>query len=85
MTNGKLEQILYSALAQPVGLEISTNSPADLKRRLYQTRAAAKKAGIEVFNDLSFRTSPTNAEGSLWIIHKKPATITAKETSNAPA
>jgi len=84
MTDTELEQILYSALAQPVGLEISTNSPADLKRRLYQVRAKAKKQGVDVFDSLSFRTSPTNAEGSLWIMKKKPET-TNKDTTNAPA
>ena len=85
MTDAELEQILFSVLAQPIGLEVLTNSPEDLKRRLYQVRSKAKKAGIDTFDLLTFRTSPTNSEGSLWIIKKKPEQEPTKEPANASA
>lgn len=68
LTNIELEQIFLSAIESPHGITVETNSPDLLKKKCYSVRATARKELNTAYDCLSFRTSPTNPSGELWII-----------------
>lgn len=57
------EEILYEALASPLGLLVETNNPAALRAKLYAVRRA--DADLEC---LSIHLAPTNPNGALFIV-----------------
>lgn len=55
MTSAEATQILYRALAEPIGLLLRTSSPVQAKTRFYAARAKAKDAALA---GLQIRASP---------------------------
>jgi len=51
----RLQQILYSALAEPIGLVLRTSDVHRARQRLYEAR---QKAGDPVLSRLQFRFAP---------------------------
>jgi len=71
MTDAQLTAILNSAIESDNGRVVKTNDPELLKKRLYAVRADARKLGDTSFDVLSFRTSPTDPSGELWLVKEK--------------
>lgn len=61
--------LLYAALAEPIGLLLATNDPERARAKLYAARKAALDAELDV---LQIRMSPF-AEGELVIVKSKLA------------
>jgi hypothetical protein len=68
MTDADIRNMMAAAVMSPFGILITTSDPELLKRRAYVVRSAARKQGNLSFDVLSFRTSPVNPTGELWII-----------------
>lgn len=68
MTISPTSELLYEALASPLGLIIETNDPTALRAKLYQLRKTDP-----AFECLSFVTSRTNPTTQLWIVRKPEA------------
>lgn len=68
---------LYDALAEERGLVILTDSPEQLRQKLYTLR----KQYAPTFDDLSFVISPSNPDDQLWIMkkHQPPAEEIVKD------
>jgi len=60
--------ILYLALAEPIGLVVRTSDRDRARQQLYQART---KAGDDALKDLQFRVSPFS-EGDLVVCHQRP-------------
>ncbi len=60
-------ELLYEALASPLGVEVTTNNPERLRQQLYGLRAKSDDPALQA---LSF-VIPTKPE-TLWIV-KRPA------------
>jgi hypothetical protein len=59
------EEILYEALASPFGVEVETNSPENLRAKLY----AARRSNSD-FECLSITISPYAPTSALFIVKK---------------
>lgn len=71
-------ELLYQAMAEPIGLLVQTSDPERLRQRLYQARAAG---GTE-FSCLQFRISPF-PDGNIVICKgAEPATPKAPQPLN---
>lgn len=55
-------EILYEAMAQEIGLVVSTSNPVRLRNKLYEERKRDP-----IFRNLSFFISPINPTSELWI------------------
>ena len=64
----EVEQIFLSALESEHGITVETNDNDLLKKKFYSVRASCRKQGNLSYDCLSFRISPTNNTGELWII-----------------
>ena len=71
MTQAELEQILYQALDNKIGIVVATSDSEKLKQKFYQIRSQARSNGNTAFDNLTFKTSPTNPIGELWLIKKE--------------
>ncbi len=71
MTDNEIIALFYAALDSAHGVVIATSSAELLKKRLYVVRASEKKLGNLMFNILSFRTSPIDSAGQVWIVKNK--------------
>jgi len=71
MTQAELEQILYQALDNKIGMVVATSDSEKLKQKFYQIRSQARSNGKTAFDNLTFKTSPTNPIGELWLIKKE--------------
>lgn len=71
MTNTEIETIMYEALDGSHGVSVATSDPDQFKKRLYMTRADARKRNVLDFDQLSFRTSPTKPQTEVWIVRNK--------------
>jgi hypothetical protein len=58
-------EILYQALASPIGLVIAVGDFVKDQAKLYQARSKSGDPDLEV---LQFRRSPHNPEQELWIV-----------------
>jgi hypothetical protein len=67
VTSAEAQQILYLALAEPIGLLLATSDSAKAKTRLYSERAKLKDPALAV---LQFRTSPIDG-GNLVVTKEK--------------
>lgn len=65
-----LEVLMCQALQSDFGIEVKTNSPDRLRSELNFARKAAREAGDNNYDCLTFRTCPTDPESYLWIIKK---------------
>lgn len=68
-----LENLMFSALNSPLGVEVESNKPEQLRQKLYAIR---KKQ--PAFEELAFLISPTKPETHLWIV-KKPESSNGEE------
>jgi hypothetical protein len=70
VTNGAslpLIEILYRALAAPLGIVVETDDADFLRQKLYAARRALPE--VEELGHLSFVPSPTNPQ-QLWIVNR---------------
>lgn len=63
-------ELLYTALASPIGCVVTTNDFARAQQKLYSARA---KSGDPSLDILQFRRSPLAPETEIWIVKTKPA------------
>ena len=75
-TQAELTALLYTALAEPIGLLLATSDTEHARQRLYQARA---KAADPALAGLQFRASPL-AGGDLLIVN---STIGARRAPTA--
>jgi len=61
----EFSEILYEALASPLGIEVETNNPENLRAKLYAARRADP-----ALEPLSIHISPTNPSAALFIIRR---------------
>ena len=61
----QLTTILYSALAEPVGLFITSTDLPRLRASLHNAKRATNDPALDV---LTIRTSPKDPTGELWIV-----------------
>lgn len=66
--NGSLLGLWYEALAEEIGIVISTNNPDLLRQKLYAERRAS---GDPDLDSLVVRPSKFHPESELWIMRKK--------------
>lgn len=59
--------LLYNALRTEYGLIVPTNSPERLRAKLYELRRRDPDLSV-----LTFKPSPTDPSGELWIIKREP-------------
>lgn len=64
----QLQSLLFSALASPLGIVITTTDPVNLRAKLYPLRK--QDPG---FASLHFVIPPTAPESTLWIVKKPEA------------
>ena len=80
-----LDSFLYAACDAALGIEIETNNPEGLKRKLYRHRKKLQEEkNITFFDSLQVITSPILPDTRIWIINKKQTespSKTLKETS----
>lgn len=71
MSNSPLPliELLHRALAEPLGIIVSTNDPERLRVRLYAARREAMNPDFEGLSFLPSRVKPTT---ELWICKKDP-------------
>lgn len=69
MTDAEIELILGSVLSTKLGRIVKTSNAEVLKRRLYAVRASARTKGLTLYDNLSFRTSPTDPQREVWILN----------------
>lgn len=62
----ELQAMLFQALESPLGIEVESNKPEQLRQKLYALRKTDT-----LFDPLAFVISPTKPETHLWIV-KKP-------------
>lgn len=65
----EFSEILYTALASPLGIEVETNNPETLRAKLYAARRADP-----ALEPLSIHLSPTSPSTALFIIRRPDAT-----------
>jgi hypothetical protein len=65
MQKGELQEILFTALASPLGIEVETNNPTSLRAKLYEARRED-----EALHCLSIHPSPANPSKALFIVKK---------------
>lgn len=71
--------LLYNALRTEYGIIVPTNSPERLRAKLYELRRRDPALSI-----LTFKPSPTNPGGELWIIKRsEPDAESGRETNKA--
>lgn len=63
-----IEALWQEALRTENGVAIETSNPDILKRRLYVVRAAARKRGVNDYDLIEVRTSPTSPNSELWLV-----------------
>lgn len=63
-----LLELLYAALASPLGVVVETSDPVTCKAKLYELRKQDP-----AFERLSFLVSPTAPTTSFWIVKKGPS------------
>lgn len=63
------------ALAQPLGIYLTTPDPVRLKDHLYNARAAAQRQGDRAYDHLQIRTSPRDPKGELWLVNPAPSLL----------
>lgn len=71
MNDSSIEALWQEALRTEHGVAIETSNPDILKRRLYIVRAAARKRGVEDYDSIEVRTSPTSPNTELWLVRSK--------------
>ena len=64
-SSAALQSLLYSALAEPIGLLLRTGDFTRARQKLYAARAATRDPALQI---LQFRASPFPQEGDLIII-----------------
>jgi hypothetical protein len=69
VTDIELEQILLAAIESQVGICVSTNDTDLLKKKCYSVRRKAQQSGSNIYDCLTFRTSPVNPTAELWIFN----------------
>lgn len=70
-TSDNATDLLYLALAEPIGLLLSTNDPERARQRLYTARRATGDPALAV---LQFKMSPWPGQGQL-VICKAEVTV----------
>jgi hypothetical protein len=60
-TDPELQDILYLALQEPIGLVLVTNDPHRARQRLYRARTEIQDPALEI---LQIRMSPLGGSGS---------------------
>lgn len=58
-------ELLYAALASPLGIIVETNNVTRLRNKLYEI-----KREDSMFEAISLSPSPTNPGAELWILNK---------------
>lgn len=77
MPRQDLKELLYVALAEPIGLLLATPDPARLKAQLYQS-----KKGDPELERIQIRTSPW-PEGQLVLCKGGPLALTGQAKATA--
>lgn len=74
-----LLELWYRALAEPIGVSITTNNADRMRQKLYQAR---KAAGDPALASLMLHTSPRNPSGEIVITHREVADFDPKDLPN---
>lgn len=83
MRENDLRNILFEASTAELGIIVSTNSPRRLSNELNKLRTKIKKTeGITDFDNLTFRTSPSNPDAEVWIVNKEAQDAKARSEPN---
>ena len=65
-----LKLLLLQALAEPIGLVVTTSDRERARQKLYAMRSEMAKAGEEGLDTLQIRFAPDDPQG-LWIVKSK--------------
>lgn len=74
-------ELLYAALASPIGCAVTVNDFTKAQQRLYIART---KSGDPSLDILQFRRSPLSPETEIWIVKTKAAGEPIPFTSEEP-